>query len=312
MLSAHVPSAGGHILFATKVQAPPASVTVVMVAAADADPVQRLTTGNQFHGYDYIPTDGSAPPVLPPPDLSDLPITLSRTGSVSVGQQLPKNEKPSVQPGDVVVSDAGPSPTPLAQTPSAAGPSGAIANAARQSLAVPNPGAVIRPAVPSASVGVAKGPLPITLPPIYFGTVAMVAPAASLFAGSQAIPSTGIPGGLVSASNHAADALALLSSEDGAVGTAAYNFVHFNPAALLNDALAAFTRESASVSLSTIEAPAGHSAARAWTITGAVIGADLLLLGYGYRKGRRSRAAAREPVATAAAAPRRRSASRPG
>lgn len=246
----------------------------------------RLTDGSQFHGYDYIPADGSAPPPLPPPDLTHLPTVLSTPDQDNRGGASlpPKSVKPSIEPGGVSSDNAGPAPTPLAQTPAAAGVTGNPMGGARQSIAVPNPGAVISPAAPG--MGAARVSLPSPAPSTYVGTVAMAMPAEVVLAARTVTP-TGISEGLAYATNRAADALALVASPDGVAGTAAYNFVHFNPAVLLNDAIAAFTRESAS--LSVVQLP-NHSASRAWLVTGAVVAADLLLVGYWYQNRRRQKA----------------------
>jgi hypothetical protein len=273
------------------------STTGAIAATDGTAPVERLT-GGQFHGYDYIPPDGSAPPALPSSNLTAVPIQITKPDPKKGGNK-PAKIKPSDQPGGVPASNAGPALTPLAQTPAAAGPTGAPMGAARASAGVPNPGAVISPIGPAASVARASMPLPA--PSAYLGTVAVVMPAQAILAAHSVAPAgvAAISGGLAYASERAADALSLVAPGDGLTGTAAYNFVHFNPAVLLNDAIAAFTRES--TSLSAVQMPA-RSAARAWGVTGAVVAADLLLVGYWYQK-RRQRKVARASVATVQGGP---------
>jgi hypothetical protein len=256
-------------------------------ATADSAPVERLTSGSEFHGYDYIPPDGSAPAPLPTLHVGRLPVlTLSKPHGNAVSHVPPKIKK-SVEGGGG--SSDIPSPTPLAQTPASAGAAAVSPMAAtRASIGVPNPGPVISPAPTSVSATVHGGissPLPSV--PGYMGTVAAVMPAEAVLAAHSAVPMpAGISQGIAYASNRAADALSLVASAEGVGGTVAYNFVHFNPALLLNDAIAAFTRESAS--LSAVQTPV-QSSARAWLVTGAVVAADLLLVGYWYQNRRQQK-----------------------
>jgi hypothetical protein len=68
-----------------------------------------------------------------------------------------------------------------------------------------------------------------------------------------------------------------------------FNFARLgDPLAMLNDPLAAFVDESASSSNATVIGSAAGSSG-AWGVTCAVIAADVVLLTYMYRKGRRSR-----------------------
>lgn len=115
------------------------------------------------------------------------------------------------------------------------------------------------------------------------------------------VPTEQAAQGLAIASNKAADALSLIASPEGLADVASYNFVHFNPALLLNDAIAAFSEESAMLSF--VPAPT-HSTARAWTITAGVIGFDLMLMGYCYHRSRRQKAMALAALAAQARNPR--------
>lgn len=261
------------------------SAAPTVIRADGTAPVERLADGSQFHGYDYIPPDGSAPPPLPPPDLSHLPTVLSKPDQNKKGDGSlpPKSVKPSIEPGGQPSDSGGLAPTPLAQTPAAAGSTGSPMGEVRESISVPDPGPVISPA--SSAANAARVSLPVPAPSTYVGTVAMAMPAGVILAAHTVTPA-GISEGLAYATNRAADALSLVATPDGIAGTAAYNFVHFNPALLLNDAIAAFTRDSAS--LSAVQMPV-HSATRAWLVTGAVVAADLLLVGCWYRNRRQQK-----------------------
>lgn len=251
-------------------------------AAADSAPVERLTNGSAFHGYDYIPPDGSAPPALPTLHVVQLPVlTWSKPQGSAVNGVPPKIKKSVEGEGD----SSGPSLTPLAQTPASVRAAASPTIAARESVGVPNPGPVISPAPTSVAANLHGGTSsPFLSVSGYGGTVAAVMPVEAVLAAHSAVPMpAGISQGIAYASNRAADALSLVASADGMAGTVAYNFVHFNPALLLNDAIATFARESAS--LSAVQPPA-HSNARAWLVTGAVVAADLLLVGYWYQNRR--------------------------
>jgi hypothetical protein len=118
-----------------------------------------------------------------------------------------------------------------------------------------------------------------------FGTIAMAAPANAVFAGGATAQ---FAVSVADASNKAADTLALIASADSVRGVVAYNFIHFNPAAMLNDAIASFTNESASLPPAAVSAV---STGRAWAITAAVVGVDLLFVGYWYQKTKRENTA---------------------
>lgn len=257
----------------------PADQDTATAAASGLPPVERLGAGSHFSGYDYIPPDGSAPPPV---------VVLVDDNGVAVLSQVAPSAPPvvlshrKIKPADRGLPPGpaeGPLVTPLAQTPSRQAP----------------------PTMPQPDVSVRPAHLQVTVAPqtteagsvrvlsshaiVYLGGVAMAPPADVTVVGATvaAVDAEG----LAYASNKATDALALMASADGLVGTPAYNFVHFNPTALLNDAMAAFSRESASLSF--IPLPV-HSPTRAWSITAAVIGLDLLLLGYCHRKNQRQKA----------------------
>jgi hypothetical protein len=249
--------------------------------AADAsDPVQRLGSGSHFSGYNYIPPDGSAPPpVVVVVDVNGVILTQVSSGGSAVATFPPKKIKPSDR-GLPQSDDSGPALTPLAQTPPARAASTLI-SVRREGLPVPAPIIVAAPIGSAASPVVAA----MSHSGIYLGTVAMAEPAEVVLTASPAVAGVAV-NGLASASNKAADALALIASPEDLAVAATYNFVHFNPSVLLNDAIAAFSQESASLSF--VPLPT-HSTARAWSITVAVVGLDLLLLGYCYQKSRRQR-----------------------
>jgi hypothetical protein len=69
-----------------------------------------------------------------------------------------------------------------------------------------------------------------------------------------------------------------------------FDFARFgDPLAMLYDPLATFADESAGVSSSLVSTTLASGSASAWSVTAAVIAADVVLLTYFYRKGRRSR-----------------------
>ena len=261
------------------------AIAPAIQAADDSAPVQRLGSGSHFSGYNYIPPDGSAPPpVVVVVELSNGQLTevSSSGGALIATTTKPKKFKPS----DIVLAgtpDAGPALTPLAQTPAGPAPIKSMSGGAER-LEVP-------PVLPPPATSVAPD-APIKIAPphtaMYLGGVAMADPAEVVLA---AAPTSvvGIADGLSYATNKAADALALVASPDGSSAAATYNFVHFNPANLLNDAIGAFSLDSATLSL--VPAPI-HSTAHAWSVTIAVIGVDLFLIGYCYQRSRRQKAAA--------------------
>jgi hypothetical protein len=257
------------------------AATPALQAADASTPVQRLGSGSQFSGYDYIPPDGSAPPpVVVVVEMNGGQLTEVGSGGVHLVTTAPKKIKPS-DVGLPVPADAGPALTPLAQTPAARTPikmSGDVAG-----LQVP----AVLPIAAASAGSQASGRTATPHTTLYLGPVAMADPAEVVLAANPA--AVGIADGLAYASNKAADALALIASPNDLAAGATYNFVHFNPAILLNDAIAAFSRDSATLSLAT--APV-HSTAHAWSITAAVIGVDLFLIGYCYQKSRRRKSIA--------------------
>jgi hypothetical protein len=86
------------------------------------------------------------------------------------------------------------------------------------------------------------------------------------------------------------DALATIGSTPILAGEVMYNFVHFNPSALLDDAIAGFANESAAISVANPFSSAPNSSHRAWTVTAAVIGLDLIIMSCLYQRARTDRA----------------------
>jgi hypothetical protein len=249
--------------------------------------VTRLASGSDFSGYQYIPPNGSAPPPLnyvPDPGSTE-GFEFPPGGTVIL--TAPPKLKPSDRVGAALPS--GPSVTPLAQTPSTA-PVSALMGGRSNGVAVPNPVTV------PASLATSGASLSSALPraPIYLGPLAMINPGEVVFAASSATVAKAADG-LAYASSKAADALSLIATPDGLSDVASYNFVHFNPSILLNDAIAAFSQESATLSF--VPTPT-HSTTRAWTITAAVVGFDLLLMGYCYHKSRQQKAVAAMALAS--------------
>jgi hypothetical protein len=217
---------------------------------------------------DYLPSGNSEFPLQGP---------VPQVGHV--GGKVPKTFRPNIQ------RSGNPPPGPdLPRTPLAQTPSQAMTSAHRdQSAGTATPAITVTPA-PSAHPAFPSAPAGSHLS---FGSVAaVVAPAEVILAGG---PPAVVEAAerLASASNKATEVLAIVADPNAIGGALAYNFVHFNPAMMLNDAIAAFTAESASIS----PAAAPVSSARAWTITAAVIGLDVLFMGYWYQKARRDASA---------------------
>jgi hypothetical protein len=251
----------------------------MIVANASDTPVQRLGTGGHFAGFDHPPRPGDAGDDAPAPnDIETSPaVPVVPTGTKVSGK--PGTFKPSFtgagNPGTVAVD----LPTPLALTPARPAVQSQVVGGG---WSVPTPSAV-GPVVEKTSdnVGVAT-----SNPHVVLGTFAMAMPANAAFADGETI-AVQVAGAVANASNKAVDTLALMASPESVRVAVAYNFIHFNPAVMLNDAIASFTNESAS--LASTAAPAASSG-RAWTITAAVVGLDLLFVGYWYQKTRRENA----------------------
>ena len=257
-----------------------AVTTTLAFSNADAvgsAPVERLGTGSSFSGYQYINSDGS-----PPPPVIHV-VEVNANGTLEIISGGPHGVSPvsstqkKIKPSDVVAGSgsSGPGVTPLAQTPA-------------HSASKPLSGSVGRFGIPTPPVGVTPA---VSMPPtpshpeIHLGAVAV--PQSSQVAYIAMPAAAGkVADGLAYASNKAADALAMLAQSDPLGSATSYNFVHFNPSLLLNDALAAFSQESASLCF--VAMPT-HSTARAWSVTAAVIGLDLLLIGYCYQRNRRQK-----------------------
>jgi len=250
-------------------------------------PVQRLGQGDHFSGYDYqqvIAAEQAADAAAEAGGAPDAPPQMVPPTPPPPGQKPPKL-RPSIEGnGTPPPAPAAPLPTPLALTPVAL--HGGVPSSARPGLAVPSP-VVVGPE--DASSGTA---IRIAVPQSHVTqTVAAISPVA-VFANIEISPAQ-MAGGLAYASEKASDALSFVASPAAEVGAVAYNFVHFNPATLLNDTIASFTAESATLSAAQ---PAQPAPARAWTITSAVIGLDLVFVGYWYQKTRRESAALRRRV----------------
>lgn len=188
--------------------------------------------------------------------------------------------------------------TPLAQTPDSPSIS-SLAHAENSGISL-DPASVSLALPPTVSTArfTSKGVFSS------FGTVATALPSAVIVAGSATVAAQAATG-LASASNRAADALALVGSAESISTAVAYNFVHFNPGALLNDAIAVFSSESASITPIT---QTTHSLTRAWTITASVVAFDAVFLGYWYQKAKKERAEKlkKAPVGIRSIAPVRR------
>jgi hypothetical protein len=251
---------------------------VIVVNASDT-PVQRLGAGGHFAGFDHPPRPGDPGDDAPAPnDVGTSPAgPVVPTGTKVSGK--PGTFKPSFtgagNPGTVAVDP----PTPLALTPARPAVQSQVGG---RGWSVPTPsavGAVVAKTSDNVQVSTSK-------PHVALGTFAMAMPASAAFADGETI-AVQIAGAVANASNKAADALALMASPESVRVAVAYNFIHFNPAAMLNDSIASFTNESAS--LAPIAAPAASSG-RAWAITAAVVGLDFLFVGCWYQKTRRENA----------------------
>ena len=198
-------------------------------------------------------------------------------GIIIAGSAPPGTFNPEVVPAPVP-SPGGPSLTPLAQTPPRGKTDASKSQTpARQAISLtavaPPPDAQSAHFAPAA-----REPAPFNA----FGTIAAINPVA--------LASVEIPLGVAVARNvvSVGDHLAVSASEFSSSNTV-YNFVTFNPAALLNDTIAAISNELST--LPATESPlAEASARRAWTVTAAVIGFDIVFLGYWRQKVRRERA----------------------
>lgn len=267
----------------------PASTTAIVPsegAPVGLTWVTRLASGSAFSGYQYIPPNGSTPPALNSAPDPGNPENFEFPPGGTVIVSTPQKLKPSDRV-DSVAAQSSPTLTPLAQTPGAA-PASVLMNG-RAGIAVPAP-VTVPPSLAASGTS-----LPSALPhvPIYLAPLAVINSSEVVLATGSATVAKAADE-LAYASNKAADALSLLASPQGLGDVASYNFVHFNPSVLLNDAIAAFSQESASLSF--VPAPT-RSTARAWTITIAVVGFDLLLMGYCYHKSRREKAIAAKVLA---------------
>jgi hypothetical protein len=86
------------------------------------------------------------------------------------------------------------------------------------------------------------------------------------------------------------DALATIGSTPILAGEVMYNFVHFNPSALLDDAIAGFVNESAAISVANPFSSAPNPSHRAWTVSAAVVGIDLIIMSCLYQRAKTDRA----------------------
>lgn len=253
--------------------------------------VTRLGSGSDFSGYQYINPNGSPPATTTIVDPTN-PAGFEFPPGGGAGGVL--TGMPHIRPSDRMgstpaASQSGPGLTPLAQTPAAAE---ATAWMGTRTAGVSAPSLNVA----GSSLTTSNTSLPTALPhtPIYLAPLAMINTGeAAVMAVTPAAAEKAVDG-LAYASNKAADALSLLASPDGIGDVVSYNFVHFNPSVLLNDAVAAFSQESATLSF--VPTPT-HSTARAWTITAAVVGFDLILMGYCYQKSRRQKAMAAAALA---------------
>ena len=238
--------------------ASPATNAPVVISKGANGSVSVTTTDFYGDGNTEFPLQGPPPTIV----------------NVGVGGKLPKTFHTSDEHGGApALTGAPPVLTPLAQTPSHR----EAANAAHGS-AIPLPvTSVVAPPIAPTTVISANSP---SHQP-FLTTVISLPIEAFVAISPQTAVETG--GAIAAASNKAVDVLAMVANPQTLGGEVAYNFVHFNPANLLNDAIASFTADSASIS----PASAPASSARAWTVTAAVIGMDVLFMGYWYQKSRR-------------------------
>lgn len=244
--------------------------------------VTHLASGSDFSGYQYINPNGPPPTsttVVDPNNPEGFEFPPGGGTGVLIGT-------PHIRPSDrmgstPVVSQSAPALTPMAQTPAAA--SAATWLGERAGVSAPSLN------VAGSSLTTSNTSFPSALPhaPIYLAPLAMINSGQAVAMAVTPVATEKAAGGLAYASNKAADALSFLASPEGLGDVASYNFVHFNPSVLLSDAIAAFSQESATLSF--VPVPT-HSTARAWTITAAVVGFDLMLMGYCYHKSRRQKA----------------------
>jgi hypothetical protein len=247
-------------------------------------PMERLDSGAAFAGFQFINPDGSAPPpiahIVEVQGQNWVEVEAGATHVVPPVSIEPRKFKASDETLPPAASAMGPAVTPLAQTP-------APATVKQMSGSVGRIEIFDAPTVHAGAPGISIAAAPAP-PTVYLGPIALPHPAQTAFIAAPAV-AMHVADGLAYASNKAGDVLALLASSDALNAVATYNFVHFDPAALLNDAMAAFSRESASLSFVALPT---HSTARAWSITAAVIGLDLVLMGYCFQRSRRQKAAA--------------------
>ena len=182
----------------------------------------------------------------------------------------PPRYKPAIDPGGTVEDAPGPALTPLAQAP-------ASARAVAPGIALPaRPGEIAVTARSPAASSMAGSNFTASVPiaPTRLAVEVMEIPSAEI-AGSSAVVAPTVAGAVVHIPGISATDLPLAPVVEDA--PTRYNFVRFDPAALLNDTAARFINESASLGIADL---AMNSRSRAWVITGAVIAIDALFLGY--------------------------------
>jgi hypothetical protein len=280
LLSAHLPCA--HVSASAAVPADPPIQTHIAISEAPLK-VQRLNTSNQFTGFDYTNAIAKNPPPAVTTITADMGEFAGMTApppNIVIGGsgQIYRGFKTSLEHGGP--PPAGPL-TPLAQTPAAI----VFARAAFLSA-----GDLAVNVLPTSAPGSDPATAAPSAPAAVLGTAVTVIPQEVASDAGRALAAPVVEG-LALASGKASDALAFVASGPDAVGAVAFNFVHFNPAVMVNDAISSFANESIALA-NDVAAPAVVRApvSRAWTITAGVIAVDLLLMGYCFQRARRDAA----------------------
>lgn len=256
------------------------STAVITVVIATAKPLDIV----RGHDVDSPPPANASPAPAPLPQLPPAP------PSIIPGPQ-PAQSAPSATPeattGSTTVVTA--AAVPLARIGS-----GYLATSERASLEA---AAVSREAATGATVTSDAesagnvGTFAIVVPPAA-GTIGRIAAAAPVGATTGAIATATAWARSAAAVVERAFAGSLPDAPEAAtyLTPAAYNLLRLNPAALFNDPIARIIGESA-----TLAVPGARpSHARAWAITGAVVAADAILVGYWHLDRRRKLRAVRK------------------
>ena len=142
---------------------------------------------------------------------------------------------------------------------------------------------------PTLTAAAAQAAVPVGHP---FGQVAAIVPS-SVLAGVRAVQAA-VPAAIQTAAREISAVGAVVANADAIASNAiagslpvkmAYNFVRFDAAAF-HDAVSVFATELATL---TVPGSHPHSSARAWIITGTVLGFDAIFLTYWHQKVRREK-----------------------